>query len=236
MRLRDIAKLEGKGELQANLSRFEDRLRSVGEALYHRTDLGLGCRVYPAVADATAGQLNLLSRLFEEPIEITANICRTVFEINVVFRYCLSSLQRLDDYTTQAGTDEISIYKSVKELADEDADPKNLRILDEHIDQIRSTLKKHGKSLKPDRPSLFQMTKEVGLENEYQTLYGIYSKYVHASAWFVLRKREHIDLPMYRNTMQLHTQLYAADTLKRLEDRRDKTDQVAAPDTDKPHR
>jgi hypothetical protein len=99
--------------------------------------------------------------------------------------------------------------------------------LDGHIEQILGTLQKHGKSLKPDRPSLFQMAKEVGLGNEYQTLYDIYSKYVHASAWFVLRKREHIDLPMYRIPMQLHTQLYAAETLKRLEDIRDRTEQAA---------
>src|SRR4030042_541193 len=70
---------------------------------------------------------------------------------------------------------------SKRRLADEDTDPKSRKILDEHIEWIRSTLQKHGKSLKPDRPSLFQMAKEVGLENEYQTLYGIYSKYVHAS-------------------------------------------------------
>jgi hypothetical protein len=184
-------------------------------------DLGIGYRVYPPIAETTAGQLDLLGQFFEEAIEITANVCRTVFEINVICRYCLSSTQHLDNYAAQAGTDEISIYKSIKDLADNEADPNNIRILDAHIEQIRNTLQKHGKPLKPARPSLFQMAKEVGLQKEYQTLYGIYSKYVHASAWFVLRKREHIDLPMYRITMQLHTQLYAGDTCKRLEDLRE---------------
>jgi hypothetical protein len=68
-------------------------------------------------------------------------------------------------------------------------------------------------------PTLFfAFAKEIGLKNEYESMYGIYSKYVHASAWFVLRKRDHIDLPMYRMPMQIHTQLYAGDTLKRLEE------------------
>ncbi len=193
-------------------------LHSAGVALLPRNDLGVGCRVYPGIARSTAEQLQLLAKHLEEPIEITANICRTVFEINVVFRYCLSSNDKLNEYADQSGTDEISIYKSIKGLADENTEPKNLELLEQHICQIRSVLEKHGRNLKPERPSLFQMAKEVDLKDEYQSMYGIYSKYVHASAWFVLRKREHIDLPMYRVPMQLHTQLYAADTLYRLQE------------------
>ena len=225
MLLRDITKNGSDDDLRANLSNLSNRLRTVGVELYSRTDLDVGCRVYPSVAESTAMQLELLARLLNEPIEITANVCRTVFEINVVFRYCLSSNKCLDDYATQAGTDELSIYKSIKSLSDEDTDPNRLQLLDAHMDQIRTVLTKHGKSLKPNRPSLFQMAKEIGLKKEYESMYGIYSKYVHASAWFVLRKRDHIDLPVYRLPMQLHSQLYAADTLNRLEDLRDNTEQ-----------
>jgi len=224
VRIRDIAKIVDKKDFLAYIARSSDRLRAVGKALYNRTDLGDGCRVYPSIAESTATQLDLLGRLFDESIEITANICRTVFEINVVFRYCLLSPQNLENYTAQAATDEISIYKSYKKLADADTDPKILRILDDYIEQIRQKLHRHGKPLKPDRLSVFQMAKEVGLENEYQTLYGIYSKYVHASAWLVLRKRDHIDLPIFRHQMQWYTQIYAGDTLKRLEDIRDRTE------------
>jgi hypothetical protein len=222
MQLKDIIKNGGPEEFRDNLSFLIGRLRAIGEFLYKRTDLGSGCRVYPGIADATARQLELLQCFFEEPIEITANICRTIFEINVVFRYCLSLPQRLDDYMTQAATDEISIYKSIKELNVTDPDPNILATLNTHIDQIRKTVQKHGKTLKPDRPSFYEMAKEVGLNNEYSALYGTYSKYVHASAWLVLRKREHIDLPVFRFTMQVNAQLYAANTLKLLEDIRDK--------------
>lgn len=52
----------------------------------------------PPIAETTAGQLDLLGQFFEEAIEITANVCRTVFEINVICRYCLSSTQHLDNY------------------------------------------------------------------------------------------------------------------------------------------
>jgi hypothetical protein len=86
-----------------------------------------------------------------------------------------------------------------------------------HIEHIRETVQRHGKPLKPDRPSLFQMVREVGLQDEYEALSGLYSKYVHASAWFVLRKRDHIDLPPFRIAVQLHTQIYAADILARIE-------------------
>ncbi|NCO52512.1 MAG: hypothetical protein GW875_10475 [Deltaproteobacteria bacterium] len=224
MQLRDKTQFGENENFRVNLERQSERLRSVGKELYHRMDLDIGCRVFPAIAEATAGQLDLLGRFFEEPIEITANICRSIFEINIVFRYSLSSTQHLDDFAAQIGSDEISIYKSLKKLADDKTDPNNIKVIDAHIEQIRNTMRKHGKSLKPDRPSLSQMAKEVGVEKEYEIFYGIYSKYVHASAWFVLRKREHIDLPMYRTPMQLRAQLYAGDTCKRLEDLRDKTE------------
>lgn len=216
--LRDYAKVGSVHEVQQNLNKLSEDLLAVATALFDRRDLDVGCRVYPAIARSTAEQLQLLAKHLEAPIEITANVCRTVFEINVVLRYCLSDFERLDVYATQAATDEISIYKSIKRLADETTDPKNLALLDKHINQIRSVLTKHGKQLKPDRPSLFLMAKEVGLSSEYDSMYGIYSKYVHASAWFVVRDRDQIDRPMYRSPMQLHSQLYAADTLCRLQE------------------
>jgi hypothetical protein len=216
--LNDYTKIGSVSDVKNNLKELGIKLRSAGRSLFQRHDLAVGCRVYPEIARSTAEQLELLAKHIEEPIEITASVCRTVFEINVVCRYCLSSTERLDAYADQSGTDEISICKSIKSLADKNTDPKNIKLLDQHINHIRSVLKKHGRNLKPERQSLYQMAKEVGLKDEYDAMYGIYSKYVHASAWFVLRKRDHIDLPMYRIPMQLHTQLYAADTLKRLED------------------
>ena len=62
------------------------------------------------------------------------------------------------------------------------------------------------------------MAKAVGVEPDYDCLYGLYSKYVHASAWFILGGRDHIDLPIFRQVMWLHTQLYAGDSLTRLEE------------------
>ncbi len=217
-RLRDIAKIGSIKDVKDNLDKTQRELHSVGASLYSRHDLDVGCRVYPAIAKSTADQLKLLAKLIEEPIEITANICRTVFEINIVFRYCLSSKERLDAFADQSATDEISILKAIKSLANKNTNSQNLIILDERINQIRSSLVRHGRMLKPDRASISEMAKEIGLKEEYSSMYGIYSKYVHASAWFILRQRDHIDLPMLRIPMQLHTQLYAADTLFRLQE------------------
>lgn len=216
-RLRDYAKIGSVSDVRGNLDNLASKLWQAGQALLDRPDLGIGRRVYPEIGRSTSEQLQLLGKLLEEPIEVTANVCRTVFEINVILRYCLSAPERLSAYADQSGTDEISIYKSIKGLADEETDQKYLELLDQHINHIRNVLQKHGRSLKPERTSLYQMAKDIGLKDEYDSMYGIYSKYVHASAWFVLRKRDHIDLPMYRLPMQLHTQLYAADTLGRLE-------------------
>ena len=109
------------------------------------------------------------------------------------------------------------IYKAKNNLADRENDREKITFIDQHIEHIRSVLIRHGRNLKPERASSYEMAKEIGAKTEYESMYAIYSKYVHASAWFVLRNRDDIDLPMYRVPMQVNTQLYAGDTFIRLE-------------------
>jgi hypothetical protein len=75
---------------------------------------------------------------------------------------------------------------------------------------------RHNRNPSPDRCSTRELAKEVGLQDDYDALYGLFSKYVHASAWFVLRPRAHTDTPDYRMSLQVNTQVYAHDMLNRL--------------------
>jgi len=218
MRLRDVTVIGSSDDLKRNLTAFAERLESAAQQLYSRRDLDTGCRVYPRIARSTADQLKLLAHLIDEPIEIAASICRTVFEINVTFRYCLLSSERLNDFATQRGADEISIYKSIKRFSTEGDQNEWIAAIDRHIEHHRDILRRHKRPLKPDRPSLKEMVKAVGVESDYDCLYGLYSKYVHASAWFVLGERDHIDFPEFRQVMWLETQKYAGDTLSCLEE------------------
>lgn len=218
MKLNDLVRMASKEEFQKNLARISHRLRFVGQHLGTRHDLGSGCKVFQAFGESTAAQLDILKELFDGPIEITAGVCRTIFEIYVTLLYCLSTATRLSDYASQAATDEISLYKSVKKLTNESTDEKHLQLIDGRINDIRDWISRNGLNLKPERASISSMAREVGLGAEYDTLYGIFSKYIHASAWLVLRPRSHTDLPSFRVPMQLHSQLYAGCILKKLEE------------------
>ena len=218
MQIRDLVAFGSNDELKNNLHTIATRLESVAMQIYLRKDMGDASRVYPRIARSTADQLELLSRLMSEQIEITANVCRTVFEINVTFRFCLSLPERLADFATQRGTDEISIWKAIKKMPTEGDQSAGLATLELRIEHLRATLERRGRSAKPARPSLREMAKAVDLESDYDCLYSLYSKYVHASAWFVLGERDHVDLPAFRQIMQIQAQLYATDTLGRLEE------------------
>jgi hypothetical protein len=228
MGIRNITVIGSNDDLKKSLQVFATRLESVASTLYARSDLGNGCRAYPRIARSTAEQLLLLRRHLTENIEITAGVCRTVFEINVTCRYCLSSPERLKDFMTQRGTDEISIYKAIKRLPREGDFSQQTDVVDERIKHLRGILQRHNLPLKPDRPSLRGMAKVVGVESEYDCLYSLYSKYVHASAWFVLGERDQFDLPVFRKLMQVETQVYAGDTLARLENLESKREPSAA--------
>ena len=138
--------------------------------------------------------------------------------------YCLLSSERLNDFSSQRGADEISIYKSIRRLSTEkrlstEGDQNEwIAAIDRHIEQHRDILRRHKRPLKPDRPSLKEMVKAVGVESDYDCVYGLYSKYVHASAWFVLGERDHIDFPEFRQVIWLGTQKYAGDALARLQE------------------
>ncbi len=217
MRLSDKVKVGSEEDLKTNLHYLADRLEKTASSLFKKNNIGLVCRVLPRFARATADQLKMLTQRFDDQIEISANICRSVFEINITLRFCLSDFQHLENFATQRVTDEISIYKNLKRLKTVGDNTQQITEINKHIDHLRSILAKHDRSSKTDRLSLMQMAKNVGLQNDYEALYGLYSKYVHASAWFVLGERDHIDLPVFRQIMWIHTQMYSADSLERLE-------------------
>lgn len=203
-------------DVRRSLKDLAHEVRIAGYALLTRPELGAGCRVYPAIAQATADQLSLLAELVQHPLEITAGVCRLVFEINVVLRYCLSSQARLEAFNDQAEADEVSILKAIKTLAHDQSQPAILQAIDRQMKEIRERQERNDRNLLPEWRTLKQMVKEVGLQQDYDALYGLYSKYVHASAWFVVRPRADTDIFEYRAIMQVNVQHYAGDTLVRL--------------------
>jgi hypothetical protein len=216
-RFRDRLQVGSQDQLLQNLEKIASELDFVGLILHNRTKNRHECRMYSRIAISTSEQICHLHKYIDGPIEITANVVRTTFEINVVLRYLLQFPGYGSSFSAQAGTDEISLYKAIRDMAHEETPQEHLDEINNQIEHIRGILTRHNLPLKPDRLSTAQLAKAIGLEKEYQTMYAIYSKYVHASAWFVLRPRDHIDQPMYRLPMQTHSQIYALDTLSRLQ-------------------
>ena len=210
MRLSDKVQNGSIEDVQNNLNKMADELEALCEKVYKKNLYSSTCRVLSMFALTTSEQLRMLSRLIYEPIEITANVCRSIFEMNIVLKFCLLNDKNLEDFATQRVTDEISIYKNVKKLGEADRSGKEIKILNDYIKELKSKLEKYSRPFKPDRYSIYQMAKEVGLQSEYDSLYGLYSKYVHASAWFVLGQRDHIDLESFRQIMVVHSQYYAS--------------------------
>lgn len=203
-------------ELRKALLALEGSLNEISNKLRARRDIGNANGVYAGVGRSTADQLALMRENVDGPIEITACVVRTVFEINLALRFCCLSLDNMNAFIAQSVTDEISIYKAIKRLAHEGTPSESLTVIDTHIESLRSKLHRHNLPLKPHRVTTSKMAEAVGLSSEYDTMYAIYSKYVHASAWLVLREKRTTDAPTFRLPMQANAQLYAVDTLERL--------------------
>jgi hypothetical protein len=217
-RLRDITKTGSAEDLKEALSNLEISLDTTAGKLFARKDIGNANGLYAGIGTTTARHLSILRENLEGPIEIAACVVRTVFEINITLRYCCLSAENMEAFIAQAFSDEISLWKSFKKLASGDPPQASVATLNSRIEVIREWLRRQNLPTSPDRRAVSEMANAVGLKKEYETMYNIYSKYVHASGWLVLRRKEVIDNDNFRSVMQLHTQLYAHDTLARLKE------------------
>jgi hypothetical protein len=200
-------------ELAQHLHNTAQSFDTEAKRIWQMRQLGDACRVLPNVLRCTARQLRILAASAGLPIEVAAGACRTVFEVNLRLRLVATSSANLQDFQVERVFDELGFLSAFKGLANSSQPPSGLALIESRIKDIQCFIKKRN-LVKPRRQTVLDRAKAVGLEREYQTLYGFYSKYVHGSAWLVNAADEERDGEDYRNIFTILAQRYAADTFE----------------------
>lgn len=215
--VKDMIRLVQQDSLPEHFKKISNQFNQRADELWTQTYLSEGARVFPNILRAISRQLTILSSSLSLPIEVAASVCRTVFEINIRVRLMTKQPELIKQFGIERVFEEISLLKSFKKLANADTNPNILLPIDKRIEELGNFIQKYQLK-KPTYESVFQQAESAGYADEYKALYGFYSKYTHGSAWLVNSRDQERDGDDYRNIFTVQTQLYAYDSLGRIDE------------------
>jgi len=148
-----------------------------------------------------------------EDVEHAARAVRNVFEANVIARYVCASRENTVHWIQLRVKGEADILRASLILKGGDSDPRVLPIR-QRIAELERYMADRGAAMPRPLPRWSTLAKDGGVEEDYQLLYGVFSKYIHPSAWTIVRPDTSWD-PLFANLFVVHAQMYAFDTAVR---------------------
>jgi hypothetical protein len=218
-RVRDHVQFGSPQQVSTNLQRQAELLDKDADRIWPLRELGPICHVLSNLLRCTARQLRMLDKSAMLPIEVAAGACRTTFEVNIRTRLVISNPARLHEFIAERVFDEISILEAFKSLVEESPEETPKSVLDPIDDRLRELLNFADKKKlsKPKRQTWEARAREANVSKEYNTLWRLYSNYVHGSSWLVNAQDSERDNDDYRNLLLIQTQIYAGDTKQRID-------------------
>lgn len=120
-------------------------------------------------------------------VENAARAVRNCLESCIVTRYVLLDQRHLSNWLSLRYQEELDILESLLEVYGKNARPEQLDAVNSRIQQITSVWQKHNRS-KPKRLHNWRVLAErTDMADDYAAMYGLYSKYIHPSAWLLVK-------------------------------------------------
>jgi len=150
------------------------------------------------------------------PLPLHAFCTRTVFELNVRVRHVLLSPDNLKKWVAETAQDRTELLEAIIGIAEAN-DPRT-EIVRTELNRIASLkLKHHLPEVRKSDTQVATLAREVGLERERKSLFKIFSKLVHPTAYLVNSGNVMTD-PQMGDLLLVHFQIYTRDLLKRISD------------------
>ncbi len=158
--------------------------------------------------------LHCLRCSLSEPTELLGFLTRSLFELNIITRYVLMSEENLKRFGSEFVVDKKQILQGLLTLG-EDSSREAVQTLEKEIARIEEIAKKHNRA--PQKSEFIKdKAREVGLSEDYEALYKLFSKYVHPSSYTINATPEEIHSNEVRNIFLIYSQIYADDMFQRI--------------------
>ncbi len=211
-KLRDHVIESTQVELKNNLDNAVEKCRFVIiwiEKNINRTEKSV---VLCNLLIATADYLELTKSSLNFHISAIAASTRSIYEINVRLRSLIADQESLRKWQSEAVTDKVQVLEGILLLANNSENLKEQNILKQEIDRLNGLVTKYGLPTIKQPISTGNLAKTVGLENEHNALFKLYSKLVHPSSYLVNDYNGAASIENQK-ILQIHAQLYAYDSI-----------------------
>jgi len=163
---------------------------------------------------ACASYLETACGNIEAHISVLAMISRSLYEVNLQVRDIVDSHDGILRWQAEAVADKIQIFEGMLKLTTVNDMASERAGIRTKIERLKSLRDKHGLPDVKPKPS-GNLARSVGLFDEHEALFKLYSKLVHPSS-FLINDHKTAASDEIRIILQVQAQLYACDTLSRI--------------------
>lgn len=162
-----------------------------------------------------SGELRQASNFYPDNTSGLAWVTRNLFETNLTIRHVLTSDSNFSEWLGQALCDEKDFIDGVLSVPTDTRNNAAETQLRERLAKLQDMAQRHGLEFsKPFRVS--DIAKPLGLLDEYNSLYKLFSKYVHPSSLLVNSWHQQTPDFNWTNIFLTKSQLYSGDSIYRI--------------------
>lgn len=214
--IKDITQFCSIEESVQKLNLDAQRIRDLGQWITTNTQRDEKSASLVAIAEAIAAFLDVAAQGTTSHISVLALATRNLFELNIRLRDILRSDKQLKRWQGEAVRDNVELLEGLMRLSTTNENNQAKGVLRTEVERLQGLQQKYGL---PDKgsPPTKNLAVDVGLEDEYDALFKVFSKLVHPTSYLVNRP-EDASAPDKIFLLQVHAQVYSADTYSRLMD------------------
>lgn len=164
-----------------------------------------------------ARELLQLSSFYPNNVSGLAWCARNLFETNLIVRHILTSEENLRAWLGQMLQDEKDFIDGVLSVAVEEQGREAVIHLRNRLKQLDEMGRRHSIEYSKPRP-MRSLAKGLGIEDEYVGLYKLFSKYVHPTSLLINAWSRQEAETLWLNVFLVKAQIYAGDTVRRIEE------------------
>jgi hypothetical protein len=215
-KIREIAKFSSIEESVKKLNSDAQKIRALAHWITKNVRRDEKSVSMVNIAEAVAAFLNVAAQGTTTHISVLALATRNLFELNVRLRDTLRSDEQLKRWHGEAIRDNVELLEGLMRLDNTGENAQSRDVLQKEIDRLHGLQKKYGLPQKGSPPAK-NLAVGVGLEDEYNALFKVFSKLVHPTSYLV-NNIKNANTHLMIGLLQVHAQIYSADTYSRLMD------------------
>lgn len=210
----DQVEFTTKGKTINHLKSLSAKCRKLAKQIDRSTERSEKSVTMINFINATADFLDMGAAGMSGHISILALGVRNMFELNIRLRHVLRSEDQLKRWHGEAIIDKIGFLEGFLKLQTVTENNDAKQVLNSEIARLLALQSKYQLPSKGSPPAK-NLATGVGLLDEYDTFFKMFSKLVHPTS-FLINDTKTADTNEIRSILTLQLQLYAGDTFHRI--------------------